>query len=373
MKDNTDLKVRHLPEIGYMKVHGRTTKELEPLTLFWTGSALELNVSGSELWIEIEADYSVYEPWVSILINEVPVSRRMVTAGKCWICIFRGMSAGVVKNVRIIRDVQAMTGDPDCCLFIHRVKSDGEFHPLEDKPYKLEFIGDSITSGEGAIGAKKEEDWISMWFSAVDNYASMTANALNSDARILSQSGWGVLTSWDNNPYHNIPDCYEKVCGVLNGERNTSLGAQQENDFNSWQPDVIVINLGTNDGGAFNNPEWKDEVTGESHKQRRKEDGTLHPEDVLAFENAVIRFLQKLRKYNPNSQLLWVYGMLGNLMEPAICEAVNAYISRTGDQRVSYLSLPDTTDETFGARWHPGKLSHEEAAKVLTEYIRKLL
>jgi lysophospholipase L1-like esterase len=373
MKENMNLKQIKLSEIGNLKVHGRTTGERSPLTLFWTGSAIELNVTGTELWIEVEADYTGYEPWISILVNAVPVSRMMVTSGKHWICVFRGMSGNVVKNVRIVKDVQAMNGDPDCYLQIHSVKSDGDFHPVEEKPYKIEFIGDSITSGEGVIGARKEEDWISMWFSAVDNYAVMTANALNADVRIISESGWGVLTSWDNNPHYNIPEYYEKVCGILTGDHNNALGAHSENDFSSWQPDVVVINLGTNDSGAFDNPEWKDEVTGESHKQRMNEDGTLNQEDIRAFEGAVTNFLIKLRRYNQKAHLIWTYGMLGDLMEPAIKRAVDDYRRKSGDSKVSYVELPNTTEETVGARWHPGKLSHEAAARVLVEYIRQLL
>ena len=66
-------------------------------------------------------------------------------------------------------------------------------------------------------------------------------------------------------------------------EKNESLGAFEENNFDSWQPDVIVVNLGTNDAGAFNSPEWKDEVTGETHKQKLNEDGTFNEEDLECF------------------------------------------------------------------------------------------
>lgn len=81
MKQNTNLKVHTLADIEHLKIHGRTTGLLSPLTLFWTGSAVELNVKSSELWLEVEADYDVYEPWISILINSVPVSRQMLVAG----------------------------------------------------------------------------------------------------------------------------------------------------------------------------------------------------------------------------------------------------------------------------------------------------
>jgi hypothetical protein len=373
MKKNEKLKIYALSDINHLKVHGRTTGCLSPLTLFWTGSAIELNAKGTELWIEIEADCDTYEPWISIVINSSTVGRQMLNAGKHWICVFRGMSEDTVKNVRIVKDVQAMNEDPGHYMQIHNVKFDGEFLPIEEKPFKIEFIGDSITSGEGVIGAKEEVDWISMWFSAISNYSAMTADALNAEYRIISQSGWGVLTSWANNPHFNLPEYYEKVCGILTGEKNISFGALFENDFASWQPDVVVVNLGTNDESAFNMPEWKDEVTGETHKQRLNEDGTFHDEDIKAFEEAAVNFLFKLRKYNEKSHIIWTYGMLGISMLPAIYRAVDTYIKKTGDKLVSVFQLPNTTDETVGSRSHPGLLSHKKAAKELTEYIKEFL
>ncbi|MEO2207951.1 GDSL-type esterase/lipase family protein [Paenibacillus pabuli] len=373
MKTNGKLQVHVLSEIQNLKVHGRTTGQRAPLTLFWTGSAIELQVTGSELWVEVESDYDIYEPWISILVNGVPVSRQMVTAGRYWICVFRGMSEDTVKNVRIVKDVQAMSADSGCSLQFHALKSDGTFLPLEEKPYKIEFIGDSITSGEGAIGARAEEDWIPMWFSAIHNYTYMTAEAMNADYRVISQSGWGVLTSWDNNPHNNIPDYYGQVCGLLTGEKNQELGAEDPHDFESWQPDVVVINLGSNDGGAFQTSGWRDPVSGKVHKQRLNDDGSYHEEDLAAFEDAVDRFLVKLRNTNPKAQLVWAYGMLGFPMMPAIYRAIDGYTKRTGDRMVSVLQLPDTTEETIGARTHPGELSHRRAAETLTGYLQGLM
>jgi lysophospholipase L1-like esterase len=373
MKINEKLVVLGCSDIDHLKVHGRTTGCLTPLTLFWTGSAIEVNTRATELWIEVEADYDSYEPWISIVINSVPVSRQMLTAGRYWLCVFRGMNENAIKNVRVVKDVQAMSGDPDCSMQIHAVKSDGEFLPIENKPYKIEFIGDSITSGEGAIGAKAEEDWIPMWFSAINNYTTMTAEALNADYRIISQSGWGVLTCWDNNPHANIPAYYEQICGLLTGGKNEALGALSDNDFDSWQPDIVVVNLGTNDAGAFQSPAWKDEATGATHKQRVNEDGTYNEDDLNMFVDAAENFLVRLRSYNKYAHIIWAYGMLGLPMMPAINRAVHDYMKKTGDKKVSVLQLPTTTDETVGARNHPGVLAHAQAAKVLIGYIKRTL
>lgn len=369
----SELKIRALSEIEHGKVHGRTTGERAPLTLFWTASGLELNVTGSELWVELEAGYETYEPWIAIVLNGVAVGRQMVTAGRQWCCVFRGMDPKTVKNVRIVREVQAMSGDPGCYLQIHAVKGDGAFLPVKEKPYKLEFIGDSITSGEGVIGSRSEEDWISAWFSAVHNYTALTAEALNAEYRVLSQSGWGVLTSWDNNPHCSLPASYEQVCGLLTGERNQELGARKPNDFAAWQPDVVVVNLGTNDGGAFHNPPWTDPDTGRVYKQRLEADGTFNRDDLDAFEKAAERFLAKLRHFNPKAHIVWAYGMLGTPMLPAIYRAADAFIRKSGDRKVSVFQLPNMTEETVGARAHPGLPAHERAARELAGYLRELL
>lgn len=154
MKAHKRLQHFELTEVKHLKVHGRTTGNLSPLTLFWTGSALELNVQGSELWLEVESRYELYESWISVLVNGVPVSRQMLAEGRNWICLFRGMNPLKTTNVRIVKEVQAMSADPGCVLQMHAVRTDGEFLPVRERPRKIEFIGDSITSGEGAIGLK---------------------------------------------------------------------------------------------------------------------------------------------------------------------------------------------------------------------------
>ena len=61
-----------------------------------------------------------------------------------------------------------MSGDPVHMLQILGLQyADGEFLPLPEPKYRLEFVGDSITSGEGTVGAVYEEDWISVFFSGI--------------------------------------------------------------------------------------------------------------------------------------------------------------------------------------------------------------
>lgn len=372
MQKNQNLKSYSLSETIY-KVHGRTDEEQQPLPLFWCGSGVEVNVTGTELWIDIEVDYERYEPWAACILNGSLVSRQMLTPGRQCICLFRGMNESAVKNVRFLRELQAMSEDPANRLLIHGFSSDGFFLPLSSPRFRLEFIGDSITSGEGTYGAKAEDDWIPMFMSASSNYASMISKALDADYRLISQGGWGVLSSWDNNPYHNIPSCYEKICGLLNGEKNEALGAFKPYRFHTWEPDAIIINLGTNDAGAFVQPPWQNPVTGEQFKQRLNFDGSYHPQDIARFRQAVTDFLLTVRKNNPRSHIVWCYGMISYDLTLPITEAINTYRKQTGDLRISFLQLPAVTNETIGSRSHPGTAAHKQAARLLTDYLKIIL
>lgn len=372
-----ELKRYNISKLEKVKFYGRNGKaEKDGETaevLFWTGSGFEVNVTGTELWAEFITDYNEYEQWILIEINGCVVSRQMLNPGKSEVCLFRGRENEAVKNVRVFKEVQAMPLDENASLLVTALKTDGKFKKVKDKKIKIEFIGDSITSGEGIYGAKEEEEWISMWFSCNGNYAFETAKALNADFRIISQSGWGVVCGWDNDPSRALPKYYEKVCGVLSGKTNKEYGAFKKHDFKSWQPDVVVINLGTNDSGAFEQPEFVIPETGEKFKLHKNKDGSFKREDIEFFEKGVYDFLVKVRKNNPKAEIIWVYGMLGTSLMEALYEAEIKYKADHNDKKVYLKELDNNTPEITGARQHPGKGCHKKAAEKLTALIKEIL
>lgn len=359
-----------ISDIVELKVHGRTTKSRDPLVLFWTASGFECNVSGSELWVEVEVTYQMFEPWFSYTINGDWIGRQMLQKGRYWIPLFRGMQPETVKNVKFYKDLQAMSGDSESLIHIHALRHNGTFYPVKEYARKIEFIGDSITSGEGTFGAREEMDWIPMFFSSLRNYAYFTAKELDAEYRVFSQSGWGIHHSWDNNIHCAIPKCYKEICSLMPGEMNQAIGGMNAYDFTEWQPDTIVINLGTNDVCGFSQPEWKDEDTSEKYKARVNEDGSFYEEDLYEICQAGVDFLYLLRECNPKADIVWCYGMIGLELESTICEAISRYQEQSGDYKVSYLRLPEVTENSLGSRQHPGELCHKEAANVLVEYLR---
>lgn len=225
-------------------------------------------------------------------------------------------------------------------------------------------IGDSLTSGEGLYGAREEDGFASAWFGARRAFPRLTADSLCADCRCVSQSGWGIRSDWRNDPRHALPDWYARVCGPAAGKANAALGAQKPNDFAAWQPDAVIVNLGTNDTGAMENPPCPG-PDGVPFQQRNA------PEGLALLEEAAFAFLRDLRRRNPSAKLVWAYGMLGETLRPSLERAVNRFWAE--DSRTWFLPLPEMRPEDIGSRLHPGPACHQIAADTLTTFLKTIL
>jgi len=370
---NPNLKSYSLSEILYYRTYGRTSEPCQiPFPLFSNGYGIEVLTTGTELWIDIEVDYEIFEPWIFTEIDKSVMSRQMVTLGTNSICLYRGFADGKEKLAGFFRELQAMADDPKLKLLVKGFTTDGQFLPLPEKSCKIEFLGDSITSGEGTYGLDPNADWLPIYMSYSNDYTKIISDRLNADFHIISNGGYGVYTGWNNDIRHNIPAFYEKVCGISTGDTNKALGALSDYDF-TWDADAIVINLGANDDIAFYNAPFTDPETGSVHKMRLLDDGKYHPEDIRKITDGVKSFLKLVRYHNPNAHIAWCFGMLDtdNNLDLYIRQAVKEYSSENSDSNVAYVALPATGDEEFGSRMHPGVVVHQKAAELIIEHLQK--
>ena len=377
------MKSYKLSEISNKRILGRSAfcnGEDEILPLFWAASALEINVKSKEVWILLSSDYDTSEPWISVYINGSPVSRFMVEKGQPeWVCICRGMNPEKENLISIYKDTQPMTGEAHHSLFIHQVglSDDGSFAEIKTRKLSIEFVGDSITSGEGLAGNPDEMEWITQWFVGSKTYAAQAARALDADFSVVSQCGWGLCWGWDGNPGSRIPPFYEQVCGVAWGDYQEKLGAHKKWDFKGGS-DFVVINLGTNDNGAFFQAPWNAEKEGLKYKLNL-ENGVPAEKEREDITSGVIDFLKTVRRCNPSAKIIWVWGMIKlDVVPPVICAAIKKYREVSGDNLVYTLELDSMEDveklsEDKGSRGHPGPKTHKLAAEKLTDCIKRLL
>ena len=364
-------------QIPNKNILGRNVKDAmtskNPLTLFWSASGIEICTNASELWIQVSSNYSVNEIYLAVQISGYTIARFMAPKEKTWICVAKNLNPQEKNNISIIKDSQPSAFDPNHIVQIHQiaVTKNAEFFQVPKKDCFIEFIGDSITSGEGLCGRPEAPEWISSYISVSNNYAMQIAKIKNAEISIISQCGWGITRGWDSNIYSNIPSHYQNVCSIFNSPMQKELGSCQEYDF-SKKADFVVVNLGTNDNSSFNNP-WTDESTGKVYQYQVNDDGTVAESSKKEIYEGIKKFLYQIRKNNPSAKILWVWGMLKLDKIPAILQnAMEDYKKESGDQNVFTLELDAMEDVENhlldkGSRWHPGPKTHELAAKKISQ------
>lgn len=364
-----ELKRHICTEIKELRVHGRNSRRPLPcVPLFWTGAAVEINVTGRELWFEYTCVYNGHEGYLRIEIDGFDMFRFMLEEGTHKVCIYNEFEPEKVKNVRIYRENQAS----DTSITINSFYTDGEFIPLPERKHKIEFYGDSVTSGEGLAGSRNINIWIPAVFSSRGNYALRVAEELDADWSVISQSGWGYFCDWTGKTVNAIPRVYDKVCGPAKSDSQIALGANDPYDFENDKTDICIINLGANDASGFCKLKLTHE-DGSETKIRKLFDGSIDPEDVKLLHNAVYGFCKKIREHKKDAHIIWCLGMLTDTFMGVIKAAAEQFVSENNDNKIHTIIVPKAPPELVGSRNHPGAMAHKMYADAITEQIKKFL
>jgi len=365
-----------------VQVQGRYTWKNEILYLAYSASYIEVHAVAKRLTAEFITSFyrdkdgiqDIYNGWLAIFVDDMenPVKRIELQKEKASYIIYENIEEKEV-TVRIMKFSEAAYAKTG----IAKLELDGILlkpHKLPDR--KIEFIGDSITSGEGLAGVWDENEWITQWFRASKTYAMQVCKSLNADWNIMSQCGWGILWAWNGDRNSALPPHYENVCSIMKGDYENQLGVNEKYDFGSGS-DYVVLNLGTNDNNAFTMPAWKDGA-GKEYELHVDKNGRAIEADGRIISEAVKAFLKVIRKNNPEAKIIWTWGMMTLKAIPDFIQlGVDEYKAETKDSNVYTLELDsmdlvEKCNEDKGSRGHPGMVTHIAAAKKITQFIQKL-
>lgn len=329
---------------------------------FWTGSGITFATDLSELYIDLEAHFGGQEIWLTVEINGALISRQMLNEGRSRICCFRRMDPGKMRTIRILKETQMDFDASEHFLrFLDLSDTDGNpvtFGPKPEFKGTIDFIGDSITSGEGLNGAVGEMDYVSAYYGFRNNYTRLIADSLNLQYSVISQSGWGFCRGWNNNPASVIPRVYESVDGKISYDFNGGIGA-----------DFVTVNLGTNDMVAFHNPAFTD-TDGTTYKFRLNADGTFNSEDEETLIKAAADFITLIAAKNPRAQIIIICGMFSNDLDSQMSE-IYRRVESLG--RIHLVKVPPIIETDVGSREHPGILSNQRCAEIVSAKIVELM
>lgn len=314
-----------------VRFYGRTQVKNGEECLYHVGAAIEVGFTGKTLSAELTTGKTQY---VCVFVDgEEEYVRTEITPEKRQYILAADLPEGK-HTAKIVKSTEMLADGFVYELKIGALEADG-FYPLsEPTGLKIEFIGDSITSGYGTLGNTGDLHTIEN-SDGCTSYAYYTAARLGAVHSAVSVSGICVKAFlWHENA--NMLSVYPYFA---QGEREYPF------DF---QPDAVVINLGTNDAGYI---EGRDPSYGER------------------FSEDCFELLRYVRKKNPNAAIVWAYGMMGN--NPVVSAGIEKAVEKMHDQKVSCIF--DFAPNQLGAGGHPSKNAGIEWSETLAKKIAELI
>lgn len=339
-------------------VLGRTLYRNDERWLGYCCTGIEFEFTGKKLTAELKTDWlndaewkHIFQPYMAVYIdgNPEPEKRFAVEEGTGE---YEILSSETEKNVRIT--LLKLSENAFSKVGIASLKADGcikPVSPLFDR--RIEFIGDSITCG---FGIEAEHPWDGFRTSQENsrmNYASLTAGFFFAEYNLTSWTSIGVYSNSVKEDVNEPDDSWimPKIYFYTDIATDGFLGADADTlekwDFTSFRPQLIVVNLGTND---------KDYTRG--IKERTD-----------AFKEAYVSFIRDVRKANPDSYILCTLGAMGQELCPQVEEAVTIL----NDSRISFMPFDvQLESDGIGAEGHPSRITHRKMADKLISHIKRL-
>ena len=331
--------------LDHVKLDGRwektTTTSGEPCTTYdHTGQMIAFNADckgdvSLKLNIRVSSTGGKDEQYFLIVVDGVDQPRAMLkcTPGKyqdITLTLAKGLKKGN-HSFKVYRQTESYFAPAN--LVSITMNGVPTKRPADSDLY-IEFLGDSITAGYGNLADNTEQIAYPRNSSGTDTYAFVAARELGADFSAICRSGLACSYGHSGLP---IAYYWNKV--------SWSRGSD---DYNfERQPNVVVIELGTNDYDYYD-------------KQ-----GIAY-EDLYKHEMELIALV---RKTCPNAKIVWVLGMMN---PKANDDCVKACEDSGGAAAgiYSFIGLRDTT----GGGWHPSKdVGHAETGKDLAAFIKTIL
>ena len=222
--------------------------------------------------------------------------------------------------------------------------SDDKPAALPDRKRQIEFIGDSYTVGYGNVSPSRECNDQQLFIATNSQLAfgPLTAKHFNADYQINASSGFGIVRNYNgSSPDKSLIGLYPFVLHANNYIYNSD-----------WQPQVIVIGLGTNDFSTKLN-------AGERWKTRA--------ELQQDYINKYVEFVKSLQRKNPKAQFVLMASTNAENEIATQMTKVLEQLKASGMKKIDSIIFSGLDFQ--GCHWHPS--ANDD--KILSELIIKHL
>ncbi len=322
---------------GKIRIMGRTDYSNPSLPRFWApGVTVEARFQGPFCYLDVNDQelYHNYHNYLEVRVDGGTPSRVQTTGTSNEILLAKGLGPGP-HTVTITKDTESSIGYLELVGF--RCEKLLTLPPLPQ--HKIEFIGDSITCGFGddqtTIPCGK-----GTWYdehNAYLSYGPITARHLNAQWHVTAYSGIGLIHSCCGMTF-TMPEIWDNDNLQLKG---TPWNVKY------YQPDVVTICLGQNDG--------------------------VQPENQ--FVPHYVSFVQTLHAAYPSAHFVLLSSpmagqQLNSALHTYLPEVVNA-CKKQGNNAVTTFFF--SKDFGGGCGNHPDLDGQRQMANELTSYLANLM
>ena len=303
---------------------------------FWApGAYVQARFRGTSCAVLVndEVRYGTTHNYIEIAVDDRPPV-RVQTTGKTNVFPVTGLTPGA-HTITVCKDTESEMGYLEFVGF----RCEALLPPSPLLRRKMEFIGDSITCGASSdlsVVPCGKGTWYDQ-HNAYLSYGPSTARALHAQWHLSSVSGIGLMHSCCDMKV-TMPD----VFGSLN-LRDKAVPW----DFGRYQPDVVTICLGQNDG----------------------------EQDPSAFRDNYIKFIHQVRADYPKAEIVCLSSPMGDTRLTAYLKdnltQVADEMHQSGDKNVHTFFFSRSYNNGCGG--HPDVAQHQQIAAELTAYLQTTL
>ena len=348
-----------IPNWQNVKPLGRTRALEDSLWLAFSGSGAEFSFIGRRCEVAIAGDNHAADAEkandhvrIAVYLDGKRVVDDMIDASEK---VYNIMDEDMAQE-HVVRIVKLSETAMSTCGIKAIYVDANTIRPTPRKAYFIEFIGDSITCGYGVDDEAAEHHFATCTEDVTRTFACKTAQALDADYSVVAISGYGIISGYTATAEERVtaqllPAYYDRL-GFSYGKYRGESPNNVRWDFSVRQPDMIILNLGTNDDSYS-----RDDV---------------ERQEFYCAE--YVNFLKVIRACNPAAKILCTLGIMGDRLYPFVEKAAAAYAAETGDVNIVCMPFaPQLPEDGYAADYHPTETTHRKAADKLTCEICRLM
>lgn len=336
------------------RVIGRVQQQADgQVRLAWSGTQITAQFTGPTITMRMHDLVDATDPNAmgniyNVLIDHKPPLIVAMHPNRQSYLLADNLGEGP-HNISITKRTEALVGES---IFegLLLAKEGRLLAPPPAKKRQILIVGDSISAGYGNEGANEHCHFSPLSENADLAYGPMAGRALDAEVVLIAWSGKGLIRNRDGTTDNTMPELYKRQ--LPSAPPNFATCATPN-------PDVVLINLGTNDF-ALGIPQRE------------------------AFEQAYVNLVTQIRQDAPKAHILLGLGPMLSDAYPQGQQQLSTlrtwldHIIKTLEHHnvvnVARIEFPTQDGHRgFGCDWHPNLATHAEMATLLEQTLKARL